>query len=305
MKLLKQLCQIHAPSGSEYKLGEFLLKYIEENKSNWKNQPIIHHGEDFQDCIVLVFGKPTTAIFAHMDSVGFTARYDNELIKIGGPITKKGIKLVGEDSEGPISTTIISRKIKDRDVFFANGRKINTGTTLTFDCNFRETSKHIQSCFLDNRLGVWNALRQAETLENGIICFSSWEEHGGGSIGYLAKFIYEKYKVRQALISDITWVTDGVHEGKGVVVSMRDSGIPRRSYLNKILEYAKKSKIPFQIEVEGSGGSDGNSLQKSPYPFDWCFIGAPEQNYHSPDEMVHKNDIDAMLKMYSWLMKHL
>ena len=47
MKLLEQLCQIHAPSGSEYKLSEFLLKYIEENKSNWKNQPIIHHGEDF------------------------------------------------------------------------------------------------------------------------------------------------------------------------------------------------------------------------------------------------------------------
>ena len=57
MKLLEQLCQIHAPSGSEYKLSEFLLKYIEENKSNWKNQPIIHQGEDFQDCIVLVFGK--------------------------------------------------------------------------------------------------------------------------------------------------------------------------------------------------------------------------------------------------------
>ena len=61
---------------------------------------------------------------------------------------------------------------------------------------------------MDNRLGVWNALKVAEKLENGIICFSAWEEHGGGSVGYLAKFIYEKYGVKQALISDITWVTE-------------------------------------------------------------------------------------------------
>ena len=37
------------------------------------------------------------------------------------------------------------------------------------------------------------------------------EEHGGGSVGYLAKFIYEKYGVKQAHISDITWVTEGVN----------------------------------------------------------------------------------------------
>ena len=33
--------------------------------------------------------------------------------------------------------------------------------------------------------------RIAESLENGIIVFSTWEEHKGGSVGYLGKFIYE------------------------------------------------------------------------------------------------------------------
>ena len=126
---------------------------------------------------------------------------------------------------------------------------------------------------MDNRLGVWNALQVAETLEDGIICFSCWEEHGGGSVGYLAKFIYENYGVKQALISDITWVTKGVKHGEGVAISMRDSGLPRRSYVNKIIGLAKESGIPFQLEVENAGGSDGNALQRSPYPFDWCFIG--------------------------------
>jgi putative aminopeptidase FrvX len=176
---------------------------------------------------------------------------------------------------------------------------------LTFECNFRETAEEIQSCYLDNRLGVYNAIKLAENLEDGIIVFSAWEEHGGGSVPYLAKFIYENYKVRQALISDITWVTEGVEAGKGVVVSIRDKNIPRRSFINKIIKICEDALIDFQLEVEGSGSSDGRELQLSPYPFDWCFIGAPEENVHSPDEIVHKHDISCMLQAYEELMKKL
>ena len=134
---------------------------------------------------------------------------------------------------------------------------------------------------------------------------SSWEEHGGGSVGYLGKFIQEKYSVSQALISDITWVTEGVQHGKGCAISLRDSGIPRKSYVNRIIEIAKQSNIPFQLEVENAGGSDGNDLQKSDYPWDWCFVGAPEDNVHSPDEKVHKSDIQSMVDLYKILLKEL
>ena len=85
MKLLKQLCEIHAPSGNEVKMKDFLLKYISKEQKNWKSKPEIFHGEEFQDCIVLKFGNPRTAIFAHMDSIGFTVRYFNQLLPIGSP----------------------------------------------------------------------------------------------------------------------------------------------------------------------------------------------------------------------------
>jgi putative aminopeptidase FrvX len=111
--------------------------------------------------------------------------------------------------------------------------------------------------------------------------------------------------VNQALISDITWITDGVKHGNGCVISIRDSGIPRRSYVNKIIIIAKKSNIPFQLEVENSGGSDGNQLQISSYPWDWCFVGAPEDNVHSPNEKVYKKDIDSMVKLYKELLEKL
>ena len=307
MKLLKQLCEVHAPSGSEYKMTEFLLDYIHQNKKSWKVQPKIVSGEDFQDCIILVFGKPTTAIFAHMDSVGYTVGYDNKLIKIGGPSAIKGAKLVGEDSKGKIRCTLESEE--DEHQFLVHSAKykraIDRGTTLTYLPDFREDDEFVQCCYMDNRLGIWSALQVAQTLENGVIVFSEWEEHGGGSVGYLGRYLYEQLNVKQALISDITWITEGVKHGKGAAVSMRDSGIPRRSYLNRILKLAKESNIPFQIEVESAGGSDGNALQRSPYPFDWCFIGAGEDHVHSPDEKVHKIDIKAMVDLYRYLMKHL
>ena len=253
--------------------------------------------------MVMVFGKkPKTAIFAHLDSIGFTVKYDNEIIKIGGPVTNEGITLVGEDSKGRIEGKIISNKKK---LFIDFPRIIDRGTSLVFKTNFRENNEFIQSCYIDNRLGVWNALQIAKSIKEGIIVFTSWEEHGGGSAGYLGRFIYKKYNVHQALISDITWITKGIIHGKGCVISYRDSGIPRKLFIDKILLIAKKSKIPYQLEVESSGGSDGNELQRSDYPWDWCFVGAPEDNVHSPDEKVHKNDIKSMVELYKELMNNL
>ena len=306
MELLKTLCKIEAPSGSEKNMTEFVLDYIKSNQDSWKVKPELYYGDGFQDCIVLVFGKPTTAIFAHLDSIGYTVKYNNEVVKIGGPSTKEGIVLVGQDSQGRIEEKLQHKNDKDGNkILFVGGREVERGTTLTFKANFRETDDFVQCCYMDNRLGVWNALKVAEKLENGIICFSAWEEHGGGSVGYLAKFIYEKYGVKQALISDITWVTEGVEHAKGVAISIRDSGIPRRTYINRIIDLAKASNIPFQLEVENAGGSDGNALQRSPYPFDWCFIGAPEDFVHTPDEKVHKSDIKSMTQMYDYLMINL
>lgn len=307
MKLLKKMCEIHAPSGEEYPMTQFLLDHIQSNQGKWKVTPSIHAGVGFQDNIIMVFGKkPKTAIFAHMDSIGFTVKYNNEIIKIGGPTNTEGITLVGSDSKGKIEGKLFKKNINDQSKMFVDcNRSIDRGTSLTFKANFKEDDEFVECCYMDNRLGVWNALEVAKTLENGIIVFSSWEEHGGGSTGYLGKFIYERYKVRQALISDITWVTDGIEHGKGCVISLRDSGIPRRSFVNQIIDIVKKSEIPFQLEVESSGGSDGNELQKSHYPWDWCFVGAPEDNVHSPNEKVHKKDIYSMVKIYQELLKKL
>lgn len=306
LKLLEELAAIRSASSDEGRMKEFILNYVKEQQGNWKVQPKIIEGVGFQDCLILVFGKPRTAIYAHMDSIGFSVGYDKELIKIGGPRAIDGMQLVGSDSQGEIETELmIIEGEDDSSLQYVFEREIDRGTILTFKPDFRETNEYIQSPYMDNRLGVWNTLKVAETLENGAIVFSTYEEHGGNSVAFCANYLLKEYQVFQALISDITWVTPGVLHGRGVAISMRDYGLPRRSYLDRIIALAKEGNCTFQLEVESAGGSDGGMLQKSDLPIDWCFIGAAEDNVHTPDEKVFKYDIQSMLDLYKFLIQKL
>ena len=307
MKLLKKLTSIRGASSDETTIKKFLIKYIIENQYHWKTKPTILDNSELHDNLILVFGKPRTVIYAHVDTIGFSVSYENQLVKIGGPDIIDGTPLVGKDSKGNIETElmIIEQENERPIIKCVYDREIDRGTILTYKPNFRETETTIQSPYLDNRLGVWTALKIAETLKDGIIVFSTYEEHGGNSIGYISNLLYKKYKIKQALICDITWLTDHVTPGKGVVISLRDSMLPRKSFLDKIIKLAKKSGVDYQLEVESAGGSDGSSLQKSELLIDWCFIGAGEDNVHTCNEIVSKYDIMCMVEMYRYLMKKL
>jgi putative aminopeptidase FrvX len=304
MQLLRDLCAIPAPTGSEGPLTAFLLEYVQRTSPNWQAQPMILAGPGWQDCVVLIFGeKPRTAVFAHLDSIGYTVRYGHELIPIGGPAGRPGDELVGHDARGPIRCRL--RFDEDGEPRYDALRELARGTTLTYAPHFRETDDYIQSPYLDNRLGVWVALRLAETMTDGVLVFGTYEEHGGGAVSFIADYLWRTYGLRQALIADITWVTEGVGAGQGAAISLRDRFIPRRAFIDRVISIAEGSQVPFQLEVEGAGGSDGAELQRAAAPWDWCFVGAPETDAHTPDEKVMKVDIDSMLALYRALIAGL
>ena len=229
-------------------------------------------------------------------------RYANQLIPVGGPELIPGTRLVGRDSYGEISCNLV---VEGEALFHDFPRKIDRGTRLSFAQEIRIDSEFIQAAYLDNRLGVFSALQLCETLEDGWVVFTTYEEHGGGSMPFLLQFIQATAPVKQALISDITWITDGVHHHEGVVISIRDKFIPRKKFIDRIIQLVQQSGIPFQLEVEAYGGSDGREIQFSPYTIDWCFIGAPEDLVHSPDEKVSLRDLESMVKVYRYLLKEL
>lgn len=302
MNLLSEILSINSVSGQETEFSQFLVEYICKRKTRWKVLPEIFFGNDFHDCILLRFGSPRSAVFAHIDTVGFMVRYDNQLIEIGGPEVSTGFKLSGRDRWGEISCNLI--EIEDT-IFHDFPRKIERGTCLSFDQNIRYDKDFLQAAYLDNRLGVYNALKLCEELEDGWVIFSTYEEHGGGSMPFLIDFIQKTAPVKQALISDVTWISDGVHHHEGVVVSIRDKFIPRKKFLDQIISLLEQINLPFQLEVEASGSSDGREIQLSPYFIDWCFIGPPVDQIHSPNERVSLIDLDAMIQIYKYLMRKL
>lgn len=302
MKFLFELLSKCSVSGDEAGISSLIFNYAKERALRWKVQPEFFFREELHDCLLLKFGVPKTAVFAHVDTVGFMTRYQNQLIPIGGPEIIEGIRLIGKDRKGEISCNLIGDV---ESCFHDFPRGIEPGTRLSFDQNIRLDDEFIQAAYLDNRLGVYNALKLCETLENGWVVFTTYEEHGGGAMPFLLKFIQENGPIRQALISDITWITEGVRHHEGVVISIRDKFIPRKTFLDKVIHLAENSGIPFQLEVEAYGGSDGREVQFSPYPIDWCFIGAAEDNVHTPDEKVSLMDLDSMIRMYKYLMEKL
>jgi putative aminopeptidase FrvX len=301
-ELIEQLAAVRATSGDEKPLADYIIEHVHQNQNRWNHKPIIHTGGELFDAVVLEIGEPRAAIFAHLDSIGFTVSYQNKLVRVGGPVLDEGILLVGSDEQGEIEGKLI---FKNDQIYIDFHREIERGTTLTFKPNFRLTEQYLQNCYCDNRLGVYTALEIAKNAENGLFVFGCYEEHGGGSVASIVRWMWDKFKINQTIISDITWVTDGVKHGKGAAISLRDSGIPRKAYLRKILALAKESRIPFQLEVESAGGSDGTEIQKSPYPIDWVFIGAPESYVHSPDEKVYLNDLKSMIQLTEFIFTKL
>jgi putative aminopeptidase FrvX len=302
-KLLQSLCDIHSPSGEEYAMKDFLVNYIHKHKGNWKCQPLVFEGEQFQDCLILVFGEPRVAAFAHMDTTGFMVRYQDQLVPIGGPAAEGEELITGSDSFGEIECKL--QISAENTLHYRFGRGITTGTSMVFKSYFKSVSGQIISPYLDNRIGIYNLLRQAETLENGALVFSCGEEAGGGSVPFLVRFLFEKYHIHKMLISDVTWATDGVAPGNGVVISRRDRNIPRKSFFDRIVGIAAAEGVNHQIEVEEEGSSDGREIHMSPYPIDWCFVGPPVEEVHTQREKASVNDIVEMMKLYQILLEKL
>ncbi|MBI3141363.1 MAG: aminopeptidase [Bacteroidetes bacterium] len=301
MNLLQQLTALHGPSGNESTIKSFIINYIMERSPLWKVSPtIIDQG--VQDGLLLVFGEPRTAVYAHMDTVGFMVAYQNRLSCLGSPDVDGKWLLNGYTSKGAVSG-----HLQHGDGMLSIGcqGELPRGTTLCFAPAFSINPPYLTSPYLDNRLGVWVALQLCQSLQNGAISFTTHEEHRGGTAQNMARILFETYGTNQALVCDITWVTDGVIHGGGVAISLKDSYVPRKTFTDKIVSLAEASGIPYQLEVEHSGGSDGSTLQACPYPVDWCFVGAPERHAHSPRETVHLHDVESMLAMYKYLMEHL
>src|SRR5215210_6250280 len=74
---LQSLTAIEGTSGDESRVAAAVMERC-------ASLPGADH-EQIQDNLIVWRGKPQVALFAHLDTVGFTLGYGDTLIRIGGP----------------------------------------------------------------------------------------------------------------------------------------------------------------------------------------------------------------------------
>ena len=105
--LLKALLSVRSPSGEEAAMKDFILNHIRSRPELFSRWEVIS-GYPIQDCLMLKAGNPGFAIFVHMDTVGFTVRYENQLLPVGSPDFESQAVITGKDSLGEIECQVKS-----------------------------------------------------------------------------------------------------------------------------------------------------------------------------------------------------
>lgn len=291
---LRALVAIEGTSGDE---GRVVAAVAERSYS----LPGIQ-SERIQDNLIAWRGRPQVALFAHLDTVGFTLGYDRELIRIGGPHVEGGEALRSTTGGATYRGTLARRA---EDWVLDGAPDAPSGSRWVYDSDLELDGVLVRGPYLDNRAGVWSALEVLRVVEDVAVAFTSNEEHSGRGAATCARWLCDRLAVSQALISDITWHTRYIRRGRGPAVSLRDRNVPRQSYLDRVLAAAEASGIPFQREIETDGSSDGGSIERSGIPMDWVFVGAPQEASHTPHEVVDLNDLRDMARLTAHLVRSL
>ncbi len=295
VELLKQIQAIPGPSGDEGRIADFLERWC----GDVPDTRVRRAG----DLLLAVRGQPRVAVFAHIDTVGFTQAYDRMLIPIGGPRVEGGERVVSLDSGERAKVKLVPQ---EGAVGWKLSKKVGApGERWVYADPLELHGDRIRGPYLDNRAGVWNALHTLAGCPDVAVVFTPAEEHTARGALVGSRLVHEELGISRALISDITWHTDWIKNGKGPAISYRDRYMPRQRFLEEVVRLAEQSGITFQREVERSGGSDGSAIERSTFPIDWVFIGAPQKRSHSVREECRIPDLEQMRALYAYLVPAL
>jgi putative aminopeptidase FrvX len=297
MERLRQLASIEGVSADEGRVADYVARALVGVPGTTLRR--------VGDNLIAVRGRPRVALLAHLDTVGYTLGYDHVLIPVGSPHAEGGEALRstigGTTWRGAVEIT----EEEETEVRLVGADDAPPGSRWVYDAPLERDGEQVIGAYLDNRAGVWSAMAVLERCANVAVAFTVGEEHSGRGAGICARILHDDLGIRQALISDITWHTEHIHRGGGPAVSLRDRMLPRQAYLDRVLALADASGIPYQREIESSGGSDGTGIERSGLPIDWCFIGAPEEATHTPREVVDWSDLLGMVEIYVYLVERL
>lgn len=272
---------------------------------------------------------------AHMDEIGFMARYIDErgfvrIQPLGGfdprtlvaqrvvvhtrggerlrgvltPATKP-IHLLGDERPGTpkleefyVDLGLPGERVQEL---------VSLGDSITMDRTFEQVGENVIGKAMDDRTGVFTmieALRQLGKHHATVIAVATVQEEVGLRGATTSAFAVQP-DVAIAIDTTLAVDTPGMPDteavtrlGEGVAIKVFDSSfIPNFKLVGHLREVAERHAIRHQMEVLPRGGTDAGAMQRARGGAAAITISIPSRYVHTVNEMISVADLDAAAKL--------
>ena len=329
--LVKELCNLCAPSGFEDEVRSFIRERVKADEiyTDTIGNLICHKKGSGKKVMVA----------AHMDEVGFiitdiaedgflkfstlggieTAVLCGKKVLIGknripGIIGAKAIHLQKRDEVlTPLKLKELRIDIGAKDKESAK-KLVSLGDYAVFDGEYTPFGENlVKSKALDDRVGcaVIMELMKEDYDSDMYFVFTVQEEVGLRGALVAANAI----KPEIALVIEGTTCSDVYGStphnqvtnlgGGAVMTAMDRAAISDREYFDFIMKTANENNIPLQIKRTAMGGTDAGAIQKSGTGVKTAVIAVPCRYIHSPVSVMCKEDLENVLKLSKAVLKSI
>lgn len=325
------LSEVAGASGNESLAAELALDMLKKYcpDAEIKNGNVIGKFGKFNESL------PSLVLDAHIDQIGMIVTYitDEGFVKIGnlGGIDRRllpaqQVVIHGKrDIKGVICSVPPHLSSGKNEVISFSDAAVDTGMTkseleeiisygdtITFDVKCRSLiGSRITGGALDDRCGVASILYALELLKdqkiayNVTVIFSAQEELGerGAAIGAF------EINPDIAIAVDVSFAfAKGENEqkcgylGKGPMIGISPSLSKEISH--KLIDTAKNSKIPYQLEVmNGLTSTNADRYSVNREGAESCTVSIPLRNMHTPVEVIDISDVEFTGKLLAEFIK--
>ncbi len=322
--LVKRLTEAYGPSGREETVLNLILSELEDCIDGYKF-------DNVGNLLVWKTGSSGKKILfdAHADEIGLVVTNIDEkgflrVETVGGvpPHPYVGQRVRFPNAVGIVyveGETAEERKKNFSNLSFDNmfvdigakdyedaKAKVPIGSFGVYDSSFFQNGNLLVSKAMDDRIGcavIVEVFKRLKKASNTVIgSFSVQEEVGlvGASVA--------AYSLNPdiCIAVDVTDSADypkatkrhSMVLGKGPAIKIKDrASISNRQIVEKLVEIAESSKIPYQMEVLIFGGTNAAALQKTRAGIPSATVSIPTRYVHTPSEVVCIDDVEHTVEL--------
>lgn len=188
---------------------------------------------------------------------------------------------------------------------------VNVGDVAVFQQPLVEFDGRLMAKSLDDRLGcamLIEVLRRLSSSPYDVYCVFSVQEETT-SVG--ARTAAYRIEPDVAIVVDVTSTGDtpkalpmAVELGKGPAIKVRDAGSIADPRVRRwMVQRAKETKIPYQLEILREGSTDVDVIQPARGGVPSGGVLIPCRHVHSPSELVDMADVENGVKLLLELVK--